>query len=83
MIVKLSRAKRAREKPAIVSVRFNVDEVRAGEIQLSEAQCSLWFVQRYTSRTSGIGITNFPPFALYSDCCSRISSAKFQVSSST
>src|SRR2546423_11949346 len=33
------------------------------------------------TRSSGIGMMNFPPRSLYSACCSRISSAKFQVSS--
>src|SRR5262249_40361543 len=37
----------------------------------------------YTTLTSGIGMMNLPPRRRYSACCSMISSAKFQVRSST
>src|SRR6185436_11058791 len=66
------------KKATFVLELFKLDDKSALKICLLEDHAP-----GQTVFTSGMGMMNRPPRCRYSDCCSRISLLKFQVSSNT
>src|SRR5262245_23124492 len=73
--LELARAPRAREEAARVAETLGLDEPHAAQRGLAEDHAR-------TMRGAGTGTMNAPPRRRYASCCSMISSAMFQGSSS-